>query len=181
MFVSPKFCISIVFQFLLGQWSQEKTKTILVQNLGGGGGDKQRVFWYFPKWPIANKEKCSSINRIAITERASLEEVDPLYLFPSRKDDDDVRGIGKHDFRSVLLHHMLPNANRLRHAASEKNFSQFDDKDISHRPSLLLSSEESESLSLVPGLCCAMIALGAFFKCSRSSSLKNENKKGKKS
>ena len=105
----------------------------------------------------------------------------PSYLYLSRKDDDDVRGIGKHDFRSVLLHPMLPNANRLRHAASEKNFSQFDDKDISHRPSLLLSSEESESLSLVPGLCCAMIALGAFFKCSRSSSLKNENKKGKKS
>ena len=34
------------------------------------------------------------------------------YVFPSRDDDDDVRDIGKHDFRSVLLHPMLSNANR---------------------------------------------------------------------
>ena len=65
----------------------------------------------------ANKEKYSLINRIAIAERASLEEVDrpshiPPYLFLSREDDDDVRDIGKHDFRSVLLHLMLSNANR---------------------------------------------------------------------
>ena len=38
----------------------------------------------------------------------------PPYLFLSREDDDDVRDIGKHDFRSVLLHPMLSNANRLR-------------------------------------------------------------------
>ena len=48
----PKFCISIVFVF---SWdhckSQEKLETMLMQNLGGGGG-KQRVLWYFPKWPI---------------------------------------------------------------------------------------------------------------------------------
>ena len=31
----------------------------------------------------------------------------PPYLFLSREDDDDVRDIGKHDFRSVLLHPML--------------------------------------------------------------------------
>ena len=32
----------------------------------------------------------------------------PPYLFLSREDDDDVRvNIGKHDFRSVLLHLML--------------------------------------------------------------------------
>ena len=34
------------------------------------------------------------------------------YVFLSREDDDDVRDIGKHDFRSVLLHPMLSNANR---------------------------------------------------------------------
>ena len=33
------------------------------------------------------------------------------YLFLSREDDDDVRDIGKRDFRSVLLHPMLSNAN----------------------------------------------------------------------
>ena len=34
----------------------------------------------------------------------------PPYLFRSRKDDGGARGIGKHDFRSVLLHLMLSNA-----------------------------------------------------------------------
>ena len=34
------------------------------------------------------------------------------YLFLSRGDDDDVRDIGKHDFRSVVLHSLLSNANR---------------------------------------------------------------------
>ena len=38
-------------------------------------------------------------------------------------------------------------------------------------PSPLLSSEESESLSLAAACCWAMIILGAFFKCSLSSSL----------
>ena len=38
-------------------------------------------------------------------------------------------------------------------------------------PSPLLSSEESESLSLAAARCWAMIILGAFFKCSLSSSL----------
>ena len=28
----------------------------------------------------------------------------PPYLFLSRKDDEDTRDLGKHDFRSVLLH-----------------------------------------------------------------------------
>ena len=31
----------------------------------------------------------------------------------SREDDDDARDTGKHNFRSVLLHPMLPNANRI--------------------------------------------------------------------
>ena len=34
----------------------------------------------------------------------------PPYLFLSREDDDDVRDNGKDDFRSVLLHPMLTNA-----------------------------------------------------------------------
>ena len=34
-----------------------------------------------------------------------------LYLFLSREDDDDVRDTGKYDFRSVLLHPTLSNAN----------------------------------------------------------------------
>ena len=37
----------------------------------------------------------------------------PPYLFLSREDDDGVRGMGKHGFRSVPLHPMLSNANRI--------------------------------------------------------------------
>ena len=49
-------------------------------------------------------------------QRVSLEEVDRPSPYPttfclSRTGDDDVRVIGKHDFRSVLLHPMLSNAN----------------------------------------------------------------------
>ena len=36
----------------------------------------------------------------------------PPYLFLSREDDDVVTDIGKHDFRSVLLHPMFHNATR---------------------------------------------------------------------
>ena len=36
----------------------------------------------------------------------------PPYLFLSREDDDDVKDIGKHDFRSALFHPLLSlNAN----------------------------------------------------------------------
>ena len=37
----------------------------------------------------------------------------PPYLFLSREDDDDVRDIGKHDFRSVLLHPMRSNRKKV--------------------------------------------------------------------
>ena len=36
----------------------------------------------------------------------------PPYLFLSREGDNDVRDIGKHDFRSVLLHTIVSNVNR---------------------------------------------------------------------
>ena len=39
----------------------------------------------------------------------------PPYLYLSREDGHDVIDIGKHDFRSVLLHSMLPNANLCQH------------------------------------------------------------------
>jgi len=38
----------------------------------------------------------------------------PPYLFLSRESGDDVGDVGKHDFRSVLLHPSLSNANRMR-------------------------------------------------------------------
>ena len=38
----------------------------------------------------------------------------PPCLFMSREDDDDVRGIGAHDFRSILLYPILSNLTFLR-------------------------------------------------------------------
>ena len=35
------------------------------------------------------------------------------HLLPRQKEGDDVRDIVKHDFRSVFLYHVLPNANRM--------------------------------------------------------------------
>ena len=67
----------------------------------------------------ANKDKYSSLNRITIAERASLEEVDrpspriPTYLFLSREHDDDVTDIGKNNLRSVQLDPLLSNADHL--------------------------------------------------------------------
>ena len=40
-----------------------------------------------------------------------------LYLFPSQEEDNDVRDIGKQDFRSVLPHLLLSNGNRIRTTA----------------------------------------------------------------
>ena len=43
LFVTPKFCISIVFSFFWEiKWPKEKLKTTLMQNLGC----KQRALWY---------------------------------------------------------------------------------------------------------------------------------------
>ena len=60
-----------------------------------------------------NKETYSSINCIAIAEKASLEEIDrpSPYSAIFISITNDIREIGKHDFRSVLLHPMLSNFN----------------------------------------------------------------------
>ena len=60
----------------------------------------------------ANKEKYSPYLFLNMVHAANKEMYSP-YLFLSREDDDDVRDIGKHDFRSVLVHPMLSNANRI--------------------------------------------------------------------
>ena len=67
----------------------------------------------------AKEEKYTSINRIAIAQRAPLEEADRPSPYPavfisvtSRENHDDVKDIGKHDFPSVLPHPTLSNAIR---------------------------------------------------------------------
>ena len=73
----------------------------------------------------ANKEKYSSISRIAIAEREHplKKLIDRLhiapYIFLSREDDDDFRDIGKHDFRSVLPHPILCDANPFNFGCSD--------------------------------------------------------------
>ena len=53
---------------------------------------------------------CGAIYRRAILFARSMNHIPPC-LFLSRADDDDVRNNGKCDFRSVLIHPMLSNAN----------------------------------------------------------------------
>ena len=47
MFVTPKFCISIVFSFCWGHFnSQEKRKTMLMQNFGVTNTEHYGMLWY---------------------------------------------------------------------------------------------------------------------------------------
>ena len=47
-FVTPKFCISIVFSFSWGHFnSQEKLKTMLMQNFGVTNKEHYGMLWYF--------------------------------------------------------------------------------------------------------------------------------------
>ena len=49
----PKFCISIVFIFSWGRFnSQEKLKTMLMQNFGVTNKEHYGILWYFLKWSI---------------------------------------------------------------------------------------------------------------------------------
>ena len=53
--VIPKFCISIVFSFPWGHFnSQEKLKTMLMQNFGVTNKEHYGMFWYFLEWSIAH-------------------------------------------------------------------------------------------------------------------------------
>ena len=53
MFVAPKFCISIVFSFSWGNFnSQEKLKTMLMQNFGVSNKGRYGMLWYFLQWSI---------------------------------------------------------------------------------------------------------------------------------
>ena len=53
MFVTPKFCVSVVFSFSWGHFnSQEKLKTILMQNFGVTNKEHYGVLWYFLEWSI---------------------------------------------------------------------------------------------------------------------------------
>ena len=49
--VIPKFCISIVFSFSKGHFdSQEKLKTMLMQNFGMTNKEYYGMLWYFLQW-----------------------------------------------------------------------------------------------------------------------------------
>ena len=54
LFVTPKFCISIVFSFSWElKWPQEKLKTTLTQNFGVTNKGHYGMLWYFLEWSIA--------------------------------------------------------------------------------------------------------------------------------
>ena len=88
----------------------------------------------------ANKERYSLRNRLAITERVSLEMVDrpshiPPYVFMSPEDEDDIRDIGKHDFPSVPLRPMLRTVPTI---VTAHTFCASPDTQISYRQCLLI-------------------------------------------
>ena len=58
LFVTPKFCISIVFSFSWGHFnSQEKLKTMLTQNFGVTNKEHYGMLWYF--WSGQLKRACA--------------------------------------------------------------------------------------------------------------------------
>ena len=58
MFVTPKFCISIVLSFSWElQWSQEKLKTTLMQNFGVTNIEHYGMLWYFLEWTILSSAR----------------------------------------------------------------------------------------------------------------------------
>ena len=53
LFITPKVCISIVFSFFWAHFnSQEKLKTMLIQNLGVTNKKHYDTLWYFLEWSI---------------------------------------------------------------------------------------------------------------------------------
>ena len=61
------------------------------------------------------KQKEALVDPIAVAEKALNKLINglhnPLHLFLSQEDENDVWDIGKHEFRSVLVHPMLSNGN----------------------------------------------------------------------
>ena len=61
LFVTPKFCISIVFSFSWGhfnsqEYSQDKLKTMLMQNFGVSNKEQYCILLYFLEWRISDHE-----------------------------------------------------------------------------------------------------------------------------
>ena len=53
MFVTPKFCVSVVFSFSWElKWPQEKLKKVLMQNFGMTNKEHYGMLWYFLEWLI---------------------------------------------------------------------------------------------------------------------------------
>ena len=53
LFVTPKFCISIVFSSSWGHFnSQKKLKTMLTQTFGVTNKEHYGMLWYFLEWSV---------------------------------------------------------------------------------------------------------------------------------
>ena len=54
-FVTPKFCVCIVFSFSWGNFnSQEKLTTMLMHNFGVSNKEHYGMLWYFLGWSIGH-------------------------------------------------------------------------------------------------------------------------------
>jgi len=63
LFVTPKFCISIVFSFSSNHFNpQEKPKSMHLQTFGMTNKEHYDMLWYFVEWSIANSQ-CPKLYR----------------------------------------------------------------------------------------------------------------------
>ena len=63
----PKICISIVFRFSWDHFnSQEKLKTMLMQNFGVTNKEYYGMLWYFLEWSIVNIPKYFALSEAIV-------------------------------------------------------------------------------------------------------------------
>ena len=80
-----KFCISIVFVFSWGHFnSQEKLKTMLMQNFWVTNKEHYGILWYFLEWSILGKCYYNLRQVLQFTTERDLLFPETLLLTPSR-------------------------------------------------------------------------------------------------
>ena len=92
-----------------------RVKVILYSDFAMGIHSRSRLICCKQREVLVNKlvDKSQGNSRENPLKKKLMDRLHiPPYLFLSQEDDDDVTDIGKHDFRWVLLHHMLSNANQ---------------------------------------------------------------------
>ena len=82
MFVAPKFCIRIVFSFSWGHFnSQEKLKTMLMQNFGVSDKEHYGILLYFLEWFRTTSSKYKTMTSLPAKYGANFRELSRIWEF----------------------------------------------------------------------------------------------------